>query len=181
MLIILLLGAAFGGSDRARIGVVGGAGGPLARSSSSALDAQPSVRVERYASESELCRRPSRAARVEAGLVIPAGYDATARAGRPVQLRYFARPDSIAQQLRATIESAVAGQSGLLGAARLVQPGARAPFAAALARATAAAATVVPRSASRLTAPDGRPTPSRAAATRTAPARSCSSSSSSPR
>ena len=119
MLIILLLGAAFGGSDRARIGVAGGAGGPLARELTSALDAQPSVRVERYASEARLQKAVSRGA-VEAGLVRPRGYDATARAGRPVQLRYYARPDSIAQQLRATIESAVAGQSGLLGAARLV-------------------------------------------------------------
>jgi linearmycin/streptolysin S transport system permease protein len=51
MLIILLLGSAFGGSDRARIGVVGGAGGPLARSLSGALAAKQSVRVESYGSE----------------------------------------------------------------------------------------------------------------------------------
>ncbi len=153
MLIILLLGSAFGGSDRARIGVVGGSGGPLARSLSDALDAQPSVRLERYGSEGSL-RNGVAHGTVEAGLVIPAGYDAAARSGRPVQLRYFARPDSIAQQLRAAIESAVSGQSGLLGAAALVHRERGTPFAAALTRATAAAA-IVPPVGVRLTAPDG--------------------------
>jgi ABC-2 type transport system permease protein len=153
MLIILLLGSAFGGSDRARIGVVGGTGSSLARSLSGALDAQPSVRVERFSSESSLRSAVARE-RLEAGLVIPADYDTAARGGRPVQLRYFARPDSVAQQLRATIESVVAAQSGLLGAARLVHRERGTPLSAALARATAAAATV-PAVGVRLTAPDG--------------------------
>src|SRR5205085_2685699 len=39
MMIILLLGAAFGGSTRARIGVTGGQGGPLARDLVASLDA----------------------------------------------------------------------------------------------------------------------------------------------
>lgn len=153
MLIILLLGSAFGGSDRARIGVVGGTGGPLARTLSRALEAQPSVRVDRFASEKSLRSAVARG-RVEAGLVIPAGYDAAASAGQTVRLSYFARPDSIAQQLRAAIESTVAGQSGLLGAARLVHREHGTPFAAALTRATAAAA-VVPAVGVRLSAPDG--------------------------
>jgi len=153
MLIILLLGAAFGGSDRARIGVAGGTGGPLALALTHALEAQPSVRVDRLGSEGSLRSAVARG-RVEAGLVIPAGYDTDARAGQTVRLRYFARPDSIAQQLRATIESVVAGQSGLLGAARLVHSERGTPFAAALTRATAAAATV-PAVRVRLSAPDG--------------------------
>lgn len=153
MLIILLLGAAFGGSDRARIGVAGGTGGPLALALTHALEAQPSVRVDRLGSEGSLRSAVARG-RVEAGLVIPAGYDTDARAGQTVRLRYFARPDSIAQQLRATIESVVAGQSGLLGAARLVHSERGTPFAAALTRATAAAATV-PAVRVSLSAPDG--------------------------
>jgi ABC-2 type transport system permease protein len=153
MLIILLLGSAFGGSDRARIGVAGAAGGQLAGTLTSALDAQPSVRVTRYGSEESLRSAVARGT-VEAGLVIPAGYDAAARAARPVKLRFFARPDSIAQQLRATIESVVAGQGGLLGAAGLVHRQRGTPFAEALATATAAAATV-PRVSVRLTSPDG--------------------------
>ena len=152
MLIILLLGSAFGGADQARIGVTA-PDGPLARSLSGTLDAQQSVRVERYSSEESLQDAVARGT-VQAGLVIPAGYDAAARAGRPVRLRYFARPDSIAQQLRTTVDSAVAGQSAQLGAARLLHQERGTPFAAALTRAAAVAATV-PRVTVLLTAPDG--------------------------
>jgi ABC-2 type transport system permease protein len=153
MLIILLLGSAFGGSGKARIGVAGGTDGPLARALSAALAAQPSVRVTRYGGEGSLRGAVARGT-VEAGLVIPAGYDSATRSGRPVALRYYGRPDSIAQQLRATIESAVAGQSGILGAARLVHTERGTPFRAALSRADAAAAAV-PAVGVRLTAPDG--------------------------
>jgi ABC-2 type transport system permease protein len=157
MLIILLLGAAFGGGGRARIGVAGEDGGPLARQLATALAARESVRLERYSSERRLQKAVSRG-EVEAGLVVPASYDATARAGRPVRLRYYARPDSIAQQLRATVESVVAGQSTVLGAARLVSRERGLPFPQALARARAAAA-VVPAVEATLTDPDGKPYP----------------------
>jgi ABC-2 type transport system permease protein len=153
MLIILLLGAAFGGGDRARIGIVGSDSGPLARGLAAAIDAEPSVRVDRFASERSLQNAVARGG-VEAGLVLPAGYDAAARTGRTLRLRYYARPDSIAQQLRATIDSAVADQSGVLGAARFVHRRRGTPFAAALARARVAAA-LVPAVSVRLTAPDG--------------------------
>ena len=157
MLIILLLGAAFGGADRARIGVAGADGGPLARGLAARLDAQQSVRVARYASEARLEKAVARGA-VEAGLVVPAGYDAAVRAGRPVRLRWYGRPDSLAQQLRATAESVVAAESGVLGAARFVGRERDLPFTRALARAQAAAAEV-PAVGARLTAPDGRPYP----------------------
>jgi len=152
MLIILLLGSAFGGAGEARIGI-SAPSGPLARSLTASLAAQQAVRVEQFGSEQSLQDAVARGA-VQAGLVIPAGYEAAARAGRPVRLRYFARPDSIAQQLRVTVDSVVARQSGLLGAARLVREERGAPFAAALQRAAAATATV-PEITVQLTAPDG--------------------------
>ena len=115
MLIILLLGSAFGGAGRARIGVVGGTGRPAGPLRSRVRSPrQQSVRIERYASEGSLQNAVARGT-VEAGLVIPAGYDAAARSGRSVRLRYFARPSSIAQQLRAAIESAVAGPERAAG------------------------------------------------------------------
>ena len=58
----------------------------------------------------------------------------------------------------AAIESAVTVQSGLLSAARLVHSQRGTPFTQALARATAAAATV-PTVGVRLTAPDGKAYP----------------------
>lgn len=152
MLIILLLGSAFGGADQARIGVTG-PDGPRARALSDRLDAQQSVRVERFEGEQSLRNAVARGT-AQAGLVIPASYDAAALTGRPVQLRYLARPDSIAQQLRATVSSVVADESALLGAARFVHEERGTSFAVALERATAAAATI-PRVTVRLTAPDG--------------------------
>ena len=83
MLIILLLGAAFGGSDRARIGVAGGDRRPARARSSRAR----STRSRRCGSSATRARAACRSAvargRVEAGLVLPAGYDAAARPGGP--------------------------------------------------------------------------------------------------
>jgi ABC-2 type transport system permease protein len=114
MLIILLLGAAFGGSS-ARIGVVVGSD-PLARRLVARLDAQRSVRVERFDGERALDRAVARG-RIDAGLVVPAHYDQRVRAGDPARLRYFARPDSVAQQLAATVQAVAADEGALLGAA----------------------------------------------------------------
>ncbi|MGZ8635138.1 MAG: ABC transporter permease [Solirubrobacteraceae bacterium] len=151
MLLILLLGAAFGGSA-ARIGVVGG-GDRLAHRLVARLDAQPSVRVERFASESALERAVARG-RIDAGLVVPAGYDARVSAGDPARLRYFARPDSVAQQLAATVQAVAADEGAVLGAAQLVAREREVRFGPALAQARAIAAQL-PRVTVTLTAPDG--------------------------
>ena len=79
MLIILLLGAAFGGSS-ARIGVVGGTTG-LGQRLVAGIDARQSIEVRRFAGERDLERAVARG-RVEAGLVVPGDYDARVSAGR---------------------------------------------------------------------------------------------------
>ncbi|MGZ4358202.1 MAG: ABC transporter permease [Gaiellaceae bacterium] len=152
MLIILLLGMAFG-SQGARIGVVGGTKGPLARQLVRALHRERSLSVRRYASEGDLTDAVSRG-RVEAGIVIPSGYDSRLAAGKSVALRYVARPDQLAQQLRTTVDSVVAGESGLVGAAQLDSRLRKLSFSAALARARAVS-PMVPRIAVELTAADG--------------------------
>ena len=158
MIIILLLGAAFGGSS-ARIGVVGG-NEPLAHRLVARLDAQRSVQVKRFADERALDRAVARG-RIDAGLVVPADYDARLRAGGPTRLRYFARPDSVAQQLSATVQ-AVVGRRRRRSSARPSWRHANAAigFAQALARASAIAPHV-PRVTVALTAPDGTALPAR--------------------
>jgi ABC-2 type transport system permease protein len=151
MLIILLLGAAFGGSA-ARIGVVGG-GEPLGHRLVAQLDAQRSVRVERFDGERALDRAVARG-RIDAGLVVPADYDQRVRAGNPVRLRYFARPDSVAQQLSATVQAVAADEGALLGAAQLAARERGVAFGRALGEASATAARV-PRVSVALTEPDG--------------------------
>ena len=155
MMIILLLGAAFGGSATSRIGVAGGDGGPLARGFVSALDARPATRLTAYTSLRSLQDAVARGD-LDAGIVIPRGYDRRLRAGEGVAISEFARPDSGAQQLRATIQSVAAGQSRLIAAAQLVAARRHVGFGAALADVRAAAATT-PRVAVTLADPGGGP------------------------
>ena len=153
MLLILLLGAAFGASEKARIGILGGNEGRLARQFVAALGARPSTELHRYTSADALQQAVARG-RVDAGLELPAGYDARLQQGRGVTIGYFARPNSVAQQLRATVQSVAAEQSRTLAAAQIIQRDLKASFASALARAQATAATT-PRVLVQLSAPDG--------------------------
>jgi ABC-2 type transport system permease protein len=153
MMIILLLGAAFGGSDKARIGVLGGDQGKLAQQFVSALRARPSTAIVSYSSRAALQRAVAHGD-VDAGLIVPASYDSSIATGAGASLGYIGRPDSVAQQLRATIQSVADGQSRTLAAARALQQTLKVDFALALRRAQAAAA-VTPTVQTRLTTPDG--------------------------
>jgi linearmycin/streptolysin S transport system permease protein len=155
MLIILLLGAAFGGAS-ARIGVVGGdsrAGRDLVRT----MDAQKNVAVSSYEDAAKLEDAVARG-RIDAGILLPADADGALRAGGNVRIRYVGRPDSSATDLRATVEGAVLGQENIvLGAAQLLRARGLG-FDRALARAKSSAASV-PRVTSSVVKPSGDPYP----------------------
>jgi ABC-2 type transport system permease protein len=153
MLIILLLGAVFGGSEHARIGVLERDRGAFARQFVTALSQRPATDVVRYTSAATLQHDVAHG-RVDAGLVIPAGYDARLRRGSNVTLEYFARPNSVAQQLRPTAQSVASQQSRAIVAAQALQRTQGVPFAVALARAQAAGARI-PRVQVSLTDPGG--------------------------
>lgn len=120
IMMILLLGAAFGGGFTPGMGVVDREIGPLGDELVAILEETEDIDVKRYSSEGDLVNAVERG-RVEAGLVIPAGYDATLRAGADVKLRFFGRPGSLAQQLRTTVEAAVGQQSTRLRASRFAE------------------------------------------------------------
>jgi ABC-2 type transport system permease protein len=153
MAIILLLGAVFGGSEQARIGVVNHDRGTLAQQFVSALRDRPSTQLFRYTSADKLQQAVAHG-RVDAGLVIPSDYDGRLRQGASATLGYFARPNSVAQQLRLTLQSVAADQSRTIAAAQTLQRQLHITFAQGLARAQAAGA-VTPRVRVQLTAPDG--------------------------
>ncbi len=155
MLIILLLGAAFGGSQKARIGVLNRDRGALARQFTDALGNRPATQLVRYQSYGALQKAVARGD-VDAGLIIPAAYDTLLEHGQAATLSYFARPDSVAQQLRPTVQSVAADQSRMLAAAQSLQRQLKLPFDSARARANAAAAST-PRVQVFTTAPDGAP------------------------
>lgn len=155
MLIILLLGAAFGGSS-ARIGVAG-EGSRLGRDLVGALDAQKGVAVSRYESVTALDDAVARG-RVDAGFVVPHGADAALRRGGTVTIRYLGRPDSSATNLRATVDGAVVGEESIvLGTAQLLHERGL-DFDTALARAESAS-SAVPRLVTRVVEPSGEPYP----------------------
>ena len=155
MLIILLLGAAFGGSS-ARIGVVAG-DSRLARDLVRAVDGQKGVDVSSYGIEGALADAVAHG-RVDAGFVVPSDADAMLHAGRTVTVRYVERPASSAANLRETVEGAALGeQNVVLGTAQLLHRQGVA-FAVARARAESAAATV-PRLTTSVVEPNGEPYP----------------------
>jgi linearmycin/streptolysin S transport system permease protein len=135
MLLILVLGATFGGSSSARLGVVGANSGPLGTDLVRQLQRTPQIQVVSVTSSAALLTQVERG-NVVAGIVIPPGYDRAIRAGRPVAVRYLARPDLSSQQLGEAVRGAVARQAALLGAARFaVAERSAAGFTPALARA----------------------------------------------
>ena len=117
MVLILVLGATFGGSSSPRLGVITQGSGPLGTALVQKLERTPHLRVVPVADPAALLTQVQRG-NLAAGLVIPPGYDTAIRAGHGMVLRYMARPDQSSQQLGETVQGAVSQQAALLGAAR---------------------------------------------------------------
>jgi ABC-2 type transport system permease protein len=117
MLLILVLGATFGGAGTPRLGVVITQPGPLSDALLRQLQRTPDVRVERITSDSALLTLIERG-NLSAGLVVPASYDSAIRQGRTVELSYLARPGLSGGQLGQAVRGAVAVQAAMLSAAR---------------------------------------------------------------
>jgi ABC-2 type transport system permease protein len=135
MLLILVLGATFGGSGTPRLGVVITRPGPLSGALLRQLERTPDLRVERVTSDSAMLTLIERG-NLSAGLEVPAGYDSAVRQGRTVELSYLARPGISSGQLGQAVRSAVAAQAATLGAARFaVAQRSAADFGSGLSRA----------------------------------------------
>lgn len=117
MLLILVLGATFGNSATPRLGVVVTRPGPLANELLAQLQRTPQLRVSVVGSDAALLTGVERG-NYDAGLEIPASYDAAIRSGGTATLSYAARPGTAGQQLGQEIRSVVDRQATLLGAAK---------------------------------------------------------------
>jgi len=152
MALILVLGATFGGSSSPRLGVVTQGSGPLGAALVRQLDRTPHLRVVTVPDPAAMLTQVERG-NLEAGLVIPSGYDPAIRAGHAMILRYMARPDQSSQQLGETVQGAVAQQAALLGAARFaVTEHSATSFDAGLAEAARISPAVPPVSVTETTA-----------------------------
>jgi ABC-2 type transport system permease protein len=130
--LILLLGVAFGNSN-ARVGVVNRGDGALAGQLVKALGNEPGLDARSYGSQGSMEKAVERGY-VSAGLVIPSRFDARIQAGKPVALRYFGRPDSLAPQVRIAVESAVSAQGSDIAAAQIVRSARKTSLQSALGR-----------------------------------------------
>jgi ABC-2 type transport system permease protein len=136
MVLILVLGATFGGSSTPRLGVVDSGSGPLGAALVRQLEQTPHLKVVAVANAAALLTEVGRGD-VAAGVVIPPGYDAAVRSGRGATVRYLAQPNQSSQQLGQTVQGAVARQAALLGAALFAAGQHAVPdFGASLAAAT---------------------------------------------
>src|SRR5579871_36855 len=132
MLLILVVGATFGGSSNPRLGLVAPGSGPLETDLIQQLTRTPHLHVVRVGSRSSLVTRVARGQLV-AGLVVPANYDAMINEGKPVQLSYvagrgrFAGHVARSRQVRArsTRRADVCGRARDRAAGRAHGPGAQ--------------------------------------------------------
>lgn len=116
-LLILVLGQLFGGGQQLTLGVVAGAG-PMEERLVAALGSGARISVERLGTEREL-REAVERGRVHAGVVVPSGYDAGLRAGRPVAVRYLIRAtDPRAHDVGAWVRSVVPQEGVVVRAAQ---------------------------------------------------------------
>jgi len=142
LIIIIALGAAFGGAGISRLGVVLVDSGALGSELVDIIEAgEVEVDVRERANLAEL-EQGVEEGDLEFGLLIPPGYDEAVRSGEPVELVVVARPEGLFAALGQGIDSAVAEQSARVRAARLAAGSAEVEFDTALEQARTAQAAL---------------------------------------
>jgi len=140
MLLVLLLGATFGAGADARVGAhVAGDGGPLTDGLLDALDGADDLEVVRFSSQSRLVDAVQRGD-VDAGLVVPGGYDEALAAGEQVEIGYLARPDATSRLVRQAVTGLVDAHAAPVRAAQVAASTGAGSFEEALGVARVAAA-----------------------------------------
>ncbi len=143
MLLILVLGASFGGEFNARLGVVAASEGQLAQDVVSRLESIDTVKVIAIETESAAVRGVERG-ELEAAVLIPADYDSAITGGTPVDVQFLARSGQEGSSLRSNVESVITQQAVVLRAARFAESQGLATFADALATAELTADNIGP-------------------------------------
>lgn len=126
-LIILAVGATFGGEATPELGLVAESRGRLARELVAGLERSPSMEVVVHPNVESLDDAVSRQ-QVDAAVVIPADYDAVVLSGGTAKVTFLARRDAAGQDLRISVSAAVAQQSAAVRAARFAAAEGRGSF-----------------------------------------------------
>ena len=138
MLLILVLGSAFGGDFNARLGLVSESNGELATDLADRLAAIDTLNLIEIESEDAAVRGVERG-ELEAAVFIPADSDSAINAGAAIEVRFLARSQQEASSLRSNVESAITQQAVVLRAARFAESEGLATFDEALGIAVLAA------------------------------------------
>lgn len=141
MVMILVLGLAFGGAFTPRVGVVVEQRGPLATALLDRLTGAGDVTVRPVTSERSL-RAAVERGELEAGVIIGRGYDTAVRSGGQAVVTSLVRSDRQGQQVAQLVSAAVEEESDRLRAARYTAGQQATSFDAALGAVDSAARRV---------------------------------------
>lgn len=146
LMIILLLGVAFGGGFDARLGVhVEGEEGPLATQFVDALDALDAIEVVRFEESGEMIDAVQRG-RSDGAVTVPAGYDEALRTGGTAEIEFVTRPDQAALLLRELVLEVVTDEARPIIAGRFVAASGSGTFDAGVAFASGVPETLTVQS-----------------------------------
>lgn len=140
LLMIMVLGLAFGGTNEPRVAVVAPAS-PLSADLVSGLEDASGLEVQPYDGRATAVDAVEEG-RAEAAVLVPAGYDARVLAGEPVRVDYLSRADRTAQQVSMIVRAVVDEQAARLRAATTLADRTGTDLAAAVRRTDAVAASV---------------------------------------
>jgi len=135
LIMIVLIGIAFGDEDTARLGVVAVDSGQLGEELVSALEQTEGLEIRRFDNEDDW-REAIERGEVEAGVLIPPGYDSQLHSGGQVDLPFLLRPDGLGDTLWLPVQATVEQQAELIRAALFAQSERGISFDDALAQAT---------------------------------------------
>ena len=119
MLLILVIGASFGGSFRPKVGLLNEGNGAYAASFADEILNNEDFNTIEYDASGLLLEDVERGV-VNMGVIVPTDYDEMLRNGAAAQVEFVGRTDQSVVEYRATIEAIVAQQSAIYRAARLV-------------------------------------------------------------
>ena len=135
VILIVVLGTMYGGRVAPRMGIVATGSGPLGTELVDAIR-NGGVKLElREPATEDALRAGVEDGRLEIGVIIPAGYDATLRGGGVAHVVVLGQPEGAVSALRQAVDAAIAEQAAAVGAARLAVSRTGIPFDEALSRA----------------------------------------------
>ncbi len=120
MLLILVLGASFGGGFTPKVGLLLEGQGEFAQAFSDELTSDEDFTTVDYDDRDLLLQDVERGV-VQMAVVIPADYDTRIVSGEVAEIEFVGRADQSVVQYRSTIEAVVAGESAIVRAARLLE------------------------------------------------------------